>query len=112
MSERSNTYTNIEYYPNIEFDSNGYISFTTCVRRIVKHLNSINATLQQLDQDLVEYRKSVKSGIYQNGLEEHLEERISLIKKIQAELRVYHFYRQFTLRIVCQNFCQENEHSE
>ena len=112
MCDKSNTYTDISYYPNTEFDSNGYISFTTSVHRIVKHLNSINATLQQLDQDLVEYRKSVKSGIYQNDLEEHLEERISLIKKIQAELRVYHFYKQFTLQIVCQNFCQENEHNE
>ena len=84
MCDKSNTYTDLSYYPNTEFDSNGYISFTTSAHRISKHLNSINATLQQLDLDLVEYRKSVKSGIYKNDLEEHLEERISLIKKIQA----------------------------
>ena len=112
MCDKSNTYADISYYPNTEFDSNGYISFTTSAHRIAKNLNSINATLQQLDQDLVEYRKSVKSGIYQNDLEEHLEERISLIKKIQAELRVYHFYKQFTLQIVCQNFCEESEDNE
>ena len=111
MSERNNIYTDLSYYPNTEFDSNGYTSFTTSANRIAKHLNSINATLQQLDQDLAEYRKSVKSEIYQNDLEEHLEERISLVKKIQAELRVYHFYKQFTLQIVCQNFCHDNEHN-
>ena len=83
MSDRSNIYTDISYYPNTEFDSSGYISFTTSAHRIAKHLNSINATLQQLDQDLVEYRKSVKSEIYQNDLEEHLESRVSLIKKIK-----------------------------
>ena len=112
MSDRSNIYTDISYYPNTEFDSKGYISFTTCAHRIAKHLNSLNATLQQLDQDLVEYRKSVKSKIYQNDLEEHLEERISLIKKIQDELKVYHFYKQFTLQIACQNFCHNDEHNE
>ena len=112
MSDRSNIYTDISYHPNTEFDSSGYISYATCAHRIAKHLNSLNSTLQQLDQDLVEYRKSIKSEIYQNDLEEHLESRISLIKKIQAELKVYHFYKQFTLRFVCQNFCHDDEHNE
>ena len=110
MSDKSNIYTDISYYPNTEFDSSGYNSFTTSAHRIARHLNSINATLQLLDQDLVEYRQSVKTEISQNDLEEHLEERISLIKKIQAELRVYHIYKQFTLQFVCQNFCHDDEH--
>ena len=112
MPERSNIYTDMSYYPSSKVNSEGYISFTTSARQIVKHLNSLNATLQQLDQDLLEYRKSVKADIYQKNLEEHLEDRVELIKKIQAELEVYHFYWAYTLQTVCQNFCYHDEHNK
>ena len=112
MPDNSNIYTDISYYPNNKCNSNGYISFSSIAHQIARHLNSLNTTLQQLDQDLVEYRKSVKAEIYQNDLEEHLEERVSLIKKIQAELKIYHYYKQFTIQIACQDFCYDDEHNK
>ena len=89
MSERNNTYNNISYY-SPEINSNEYTSFSTCGHRIAQHLNSLNVTLQQLDEDLVQYRKSVKSDIYLNDLSGYTEERLELIKKIKTELRIYH----------------------
>ena len=112
MTEKNNIYTGVSYYPKSDVHAKEDITFTTTAHQIARHLNSLNITLQKLDQDLVQYRISVKSEIKRNNLEEHLEERVELIKKIQAELKIYHFYKQFTLQVACQNFCYDDEHNQ
>ena len=112
MTIASNIYNDDipHYFP--QTNSSEYISFSTCGHRIARHLNSLNTTLQLLDEDLVQYRKSVTSEISLNdfGPHSHTEEDKELLRKIKTELRIYHLYKKYTLKIVCQNFCYKDEH--
>ena len=75
-------------------------------------LNTINETLELLDQQVSIYRKDVKNHKYlfygsRYDSESHAQN-ISVIKK---KLQVYHYYKEVTLRLLCEMFClKEHQH--
>ena len=84
---------------------------TNCAYRIALHLNKINSSLQSLDEELCKYRKEKKDQMYHfYGKHPKQEEKVGLIYDIQNELRVYHYYKQFTLKVLCQLYCYDDEH--
>ena len=103
-SSISPCYSNI----NAEIQKSGSVS--SCLHRIATRLKYLNTVLQLLDQDLVIYRKTVKTGIYKNNLEDLFKEKVYELKQIQKELKVYHLYNRFTLTVLCQDYCLYHNH--
>ena len=69
-------------------------------------LNTINETLELLDQQVSVYRKDVKNHTYLfYGSRYDSETRAQIIPDIQKELQVYHYYKEVTLRLLCEMFC-------
>ena len=85
-------------------------SASTCLHQIATRLKHLNITLQLLDQDLALYRRTVKTEIYKNNLEDIFKEKVSELKQIQKELKVYHLYNRFTLKVLCQDYCLHLDH--
>ena len=84
---------------------------TNCAYRIALHLKKINSSLQFLDEELCKYRKEVKSQMYHFYTKNpDQEEKADIIEDIQNELKVYHYYKQFTLKVLCQLYCYDDEH--
>ena len=84
---------------------------TRSVNQIALHLKKINSSLQFLDEELSRYRKEVKSQMYHfYASNPNREEKLWLFRKIQNELKVYHYYKQFTLRVLCQIYCYDETH--
>ena len=84
------------------------------LHKITNHLKSINKMLESLDEDLTGYRKEIKNQMYTYYTStENFSERIKsfAINKdiIQKELKVYHYYKEFTLRVLCQAFCNNEQ---
>ena len=100
----------ISSYSNIDEKTQNIGSVLNCLHRIAIRLNQLNITLQLLDQDLVLYRRSVKSGIYKNSIEHIFKEKVFELKQIQKELKVYHLYNRFTLKVLCQDYCIHHDH--
>ena len=101
---------NISFCSNIDVKTkkSGPISF--CLHRIATRLNHLNISLQLLDQDLVLYRRTVQTGIYKNSLEDIFKEKVFELKQIQKELKVYHLYNRFTLKVLCEDYCLHHDH--
>ena len=69
---------------------------------------SINETLELLDQQVSIYRKDVKNQSYLfYGSKYDSETRTQIISDIQKELEVYHYYKEVTLRLLCEMFCMK-----
>ena len=84
---------------------------TKSVNQIALHLKKINCSLQFLDEELSKYRKEVKSQMYHfYASNPNKEEKLWLFRKIQNELKVYQYYKQFTLRVLCQIYCYDETH--
>lgn len=98
------------YYSYVNGEIQKTASVSRCLHRIILRLNQLNTTLQLLDQDLVIYRSSLKIGIYKNNLEDIFKEKVYELKQIQKELKVYHLYNCYTLKVLCQDFCINHEH--
>lgn len=98
------------YYSYVNGEIQKTASVSRCLHRIALRLNQLNTTLQLLDQDLVIYRSSLKIGIYKNNLEDIFKEKVYELKQIQKELKVYHLYNCYTLKVLCQDFCINHEH--
>ena len=98
------------FYSNIDAETQNPRSASNCLHNIAIRLKHLNIALQLLDQDLVLYRRTVKTGIYQNSLEDIFKEKVFELKQIQKELKVYHLYNRFTLKVLCQDYCLHHEH--
>ena len=98
------------FYSNIDAETQNSRSASNCLHNIGIRLKQLNIALQLLDQDLVLYRRTVKTGIYQNSLEDIFKEKVFELKQIQKELKVYHLYNRFTLKVLCQDYCLHREH--
>ena len=98
------------YYSYVNGEIQKTASVSRCLHRIALHLNQLNTALQLLDQDLVIYRRSLKIGIYKNNLEDIFKEKVYELKQIQKELKVYHLYNCYTLKVLCQDYCINHEH--
>ena len=85
-----------------------------CLRRIAVHLRKLNDTLESLDSELVKYRACIKTRLTQkidNSLEkEDADTRLWWYREIKNEMKVSHYYASYCLKILCRDFCGEEEH--
>ena len=98
------------YYSYVNGEIQKTSSVSRCLHRIALRLKHLNATLQLLDQDLAIYRRSLKICIYKNDLEDIFKEKVYELKQIQKELKVYHLYNCYTLKVLCQDYCINHDH--
>ena len=85
-----------------------------CLRRIASHLHKINDTLESLDSELVKYRACVRNKIAQKVDDttenDESDERLWWYREIKNEMKISHYYASYCLRILCRDFCGEEEH--
>ena len=76
------------------------------LQNISNLLNTINRILELLDQQVSVYREDVKNHTYFfYGSRYNSETRAQIVPDIQKELQVYHYYKEVTLRLLCDMFC-------
>ena len=72
-------------------------------------LNTINKTFELLDQQVSVYREDVKNHVFLfYGPRDDFETRVQIIPDIQKELEVYHYYKEVTLKLLCEFFCSKD----
>ena len=78
------------------------------MRRISAHLRRINESLESLDSELVNYRACVKNKLLGKlNLSRDSDNRLWWHREIQNELKVFHFYACFGIKLLCKDFCLE-----
>ena len=76
--------------------------------RISSHLCRINESLESLDSELVNYRACVKNKLLGKlNPSRDSDTRLWWHREIQNELKVFHFYVSFCIKLLCKDFCLE-----
>ena len=79
------------------------------MRRISVHLHKINEALESLDGELVKYRACIKNKLLGKLNPSHdSDTRLWWHREIQNEMKVFHFYASFCIKLLCKNFCLEH----
>ena len=78
------------------------------MRRISAHLRRINESLESLDSELVNYRTCLKDKLLgKPNISGDSATRLWWHREIQNELKVFHFYASFCMKLLCKDFCLE-----
>ena len=81
------------------------------MHRISAHLRRINESLESLDSELVNYRTCIKNKLLGKlNISCDSDTRLWWHREIQNELKVFHFYASFCMKLLCKDFCLE-QHS-
>ena len=79
-----------------------------CMRRISGHLRRINESLESLDNELVNYRTCINNKLLgKPNTSGDSTTRLWWHREIQNELKVFHFYASFCMKLLCKDFCLE-----
>ena len=79
------------------------------MRRISAHLHRINEALESLDSELVKYRACIKNKLLGKLNTSHdPDTRLWWHCEIQNEMKVFHFYASFCIKLLCKDFCLEH----
>ena len=77
--------------------------------RMSAHLPSINKALESLDSELVKYRACIKNKLLGKlNLSQDTDTRLWWHREIQNEMKVFHFYASFCMKLLCKDFCLEH----
>ena len=77
--------------------------------RMSPHLRRINEALESLDSELVKYRACIKNKLLGKLNPSHdSETRLWWHCEIQNEMKVFHFYASFCMKLLCKDFCLEH----
>ena len=69
-------------------------------------LNRINKTFELLDQQVSVYCHDVKNHAFLfYGPRDDFKNRVQIVPDIQKELEVYHYYKEVTLKFLCEFLC-------
>ena len=78
------------------------------MHRISAHLCRINESLESLDSELVNYRTCLKDKLLgKNNISGDSATRLWWHHEFQNELKVFHFYASFCIKLLCKDFCLE-----
>lgn len=119
MSEQDNTNNvNQDTVESLEINtagiydlSNPFFKNFLALKHISAHLHEVNEILESMDNQLLEYRNSVKNKLEQQT-ETHDDPTIKLwwTKQIQQEMKIFYFNTANCLKVLCQNFCVQDKH--
>ena len=79
------------------------------LRRMCAHLRKINEALESLDSELVQYRACIKDkllGKLNNSRDS--DAKLWWHHEISNEMKVFHFYESFCMKLLCKDFCLEH----
>ena len=78
--------------------------YAQCQRRISYHLRGLNEILSELDQEMIKYRALIRFKNhcpYDRQPEDLTNNRLWWYREIQNELKVFHYYANFSLKALC-----------
>ena len=89
------------------------LHISNSLHRIATHVHKINETLASLDSEMVKYRASIKAVIQKSvaNSKEDNEANAWWQREIHSEMKVLHYYSTFCIRVLCQEFCTHNNHT-
>ena len=118
MSEQSNTENVNHTVDSPEIDTTGIYDLSNpffknflALKDISVHLREVNEILESMDNQLLEYRNSVKNKLEQTT-QTHDDPTIKLwwTKQIQKEMKIFYFNTSYCLKMLCHNFCVQGKH--
>ena len=83
------------------------VQYYSCQGRIYSYLKLLNEILQKLDEEVAEHKPLIKK------LSEHHSEKLTnrptkyrqkWIEEIQDEMKLFHHYHNYSLKILCQEY--------
>ena len=84
------------------------VQYYSCQGRIYSYLKLLNEILQKLDEEVAEHKPLLKT------LSEHQSEKLTnrptkyrqkWIEEIRDEMKLFHHYHNYSLKILCQEYC-------
>ena len=74
-------------------------------KAIYADLKLLNRRLQKLDSSVTEYKSLLKTRLFREDGNEELDFYCLLHKEIRDEMKVFHFYQNYSLKSLCQEYC-------